>query len=72
MQWDAPNLMAFRFEWFLEHLDWRVEHESNDPHVHIYKSQLQQNILQPVDIELALKHDATIMLNEDGTYLLSG
>ena len=36
LEWDVPELNGFRFDWFWEHLLWRLNHERDDNFVKEY------------------------------------
>jgi hypothetical protein len=38
IEWDAPDCKAFRIDWFLNHLRWRLENEADDFYVEIVSS----------------------------------
>ncbi len=69
LEWDAPNPEAIRFEWFWQHLNWRMVHDSQDPNVKVFLQWLQD---QPVsmNIEGHLVAERILLPQKDGTCLL--
>lgn len=54
LEWDAPDLKAFRLDWFWRHLLWRCKFENSDPYINIVKdfvmdidfNQMEQDIVR--------------------------
>lgn len=64
LDWDAPDAHAFRIEWFWNHLDWRLENESDDPFVAQAAIFLEKSI--GWDIISSLESAGVIETGDDG------
>lgn len=54
IEWDGPDNYAFRIDWFLNHLRWRLENELDDPYVHICNEWMKTNSADLKVIEKAI------------------
>jgi hypothetical protein len=65
LEWDAPDPDAFRFDWFYEHLLWRLTHESDDPHVHQYQN-IEAQYKTYAALERYAKSNKLVVERKDG------
>lgn len=68
LEWDASNLLAFRFDWFWQHLVWRSGYEPQDPFVQQAQKWLVS--LTEVEVKQVLLGQDIIQIQQDGLCLL--
>lgn len=68
LEWDAPNSETFRFDWFWEHLLWRIKNEQEDPYV---KASIEWlNSFSEAEIYNLLKENMLLRTGVDGISIL--
>jgi hypothetical protein len=65
IEWDAPNIYLFRFEWFWQHLMWRCEFESEDPVIMQVSDWVKKSL--EIDVETEMINRNLIEITENGT-----
>ncbi|MDX2138158.1 MAG: hypothetical protein SF123_08680 [Chloroflexota bacterium] len=65
LEWDAPDPVAFRFDWFYEHLLWRLMHEADDPHVRQFRA-IQAHYKSYAALESYAKSHNLMLEGQDG------
>ena len=68
LEWDAPNSHAFRFDWFWEHLMWRMEFEAQDPYVMKCSAYLRG--FSKTEVKTILMESGVLIKRRDGLCLL--
>ena len=69
VEWDAPDPLAFRFDWFWQHLAWRIDHEAGDPYV--ARCAPWWSPSRPQQVKAMLSEHGAIITQRDGTCVLS-
>jgi hypothetical protein len=64
LEWDAPDVHSFRFDWFWHHLLWRCQFDNEDPIVAKTKDWVTQSSEVAVEQDLVSRH--IIQLGWDG------